>query len=262
MTVSRRHRLRTALLAGAALLCCAPVAYAVGEPLNTSAPALTRTGLELSTTNGSWIGQTRPFTYEWLRCSNGLLESCAPLAGEVDSTYTLSRGDIGSRIRSLVTASNGAGSARAASDPLGPVTEDSFPPEARPDPEPPEPARPALLRPRPVVVIAGLRRGRFTFVEELSIRGPVGALVRVRCRGRGCPVRRISTRIRSRRGVRLRRAQRTYRAGTVLEIRVVDSDRERIGKFTRVRFRARGGTPRRTDTCLEPGARRPSPCPS
>jgi len=110
------------------------------------------------------------------------------------------------------------------------------------------------------VVIAGLRRRRLTFVDELSVRGPAGAIVRLRCSGTRCPVRRLSTTIGARKRLRLRRAQGTYTAGTVLEIRVVDPDAERIGKYTRLRFRARGA-PARTDSCLRPGARRPSACP-
>ncbi len=261
MTTVRRHRLLVALLAGTAVFSCASLALAAGEPVNRSAPVVTRAELELTTTNGEWVGQTRPFTYEWLRCSNAFVESCSPLAGEETSTYTLHRRDIGSRIRSRVTASNAAGSASEPSAEIGPVSEDLFAAQPAPEPEPQPEPRPALLRPKPVVVIEGLRRGRFTFVTELSVRGPARALVRLRCRGRGCPVRRISTRISSRGRVRLRRAQRTYRAGAVLEIRVVDRRDERIGKFTRLRFRGNGALPRRSDSCLEPGARAPTPCP-
>lgn len=261
MTTVRRHRLRAVLLAGVAMLCATSVAAAAGEPVNQSAPVVTRAELELTTTDGSWIGQTQPFTYAWLRCPNAFLESCSPIPGEEGSTYTLRREDIGARIRSRVTASNAAGSASEPSAEVGPVTEGLFP-AAAPDPEPEPEPRPALLRPKPVVTIGGLRRGRFTFVNELSVTGPEGALVRLRCRGRGCPVRRISTRIPRRGRVRLRRAQRTYRAGALLQIRVVDPQGERIGKFTGARFRSRGRTPRTNNACLEPGERSPSPCPA
>lgn len=246
--------LLTALAIAAALSAFGSAAHAAGEPVNRSAPQLTRAGLNLSTTDGSWVGQTRPFTYEWLRCSTEALESCALIPGETRPTYVITRADIGSRLRSRVTASNQAGSAQAPSGQTGVVEERLFPA--------PPPPKPAFLSPRPVVVIAGLRRGRLTFVNELAVRGPTGALVRVRCLGKGCPVRKISTSIGTQRRLRLRRAERTYKAGAVLEIRVLDPGAERIGKFTRVKFRARGLTPLRTDACLKPGARVPSPCPS
>jgi len=238
-------------MAAALLSLFAPAAQAVGEPMNQSAPEVTRSGLELSTTDGSWVGQTMPFSYEWLRCTDAALESCTPIAGQTRPAYTITRADLGRRIRSRVTASNEAGSAQSPSMPTGVVEERLFP----------APPKPKLLTPRPVVVIAGSRRGKFTFVKELSVRGPAGALVRVRCFGKRCPARRLSTSIGSRRRLRLRRAQGTYLAGAVLEIRVIDRDGERIGKFTRVRFRGRSQVPVRTDSCLKPGAKRPSACP-
>ena len=255
MAISRK--LAAALSAAAALSFC-PSASAVGEPENRSAPQVTRSGLTLTTTDGTWVGQTEPYTYEWLRCADTTIESCRALSGETRRTYELNRADIGSRMRSRVTAYNPAGVANKVSAPTGVVEErlfDSPPPAPTPRP------RPRYLSPRPVVTIAGLRRGRFTFVNELSVRGPRFAVVRLTCRGRGCPVRRLGTRIGPSRRVRLRRAEGTYRAGTVLEIRVVDDARERIGKFTRVRFRGNGREPVRTDSCLQPGAKRPSPCP-
>jgi hypothetical protein len=113
------------------------------------------------------------------------------------------------------------------------------------------------MRPFPVVVVAGrLRRGR-TVISEFVVRGPRRARVRLRCRGRGCPFRRISHTIGRRKRVRVRRAERSYRAGIVVEVRVTAPNR--IGKFTRLRFRGRRA-PGRRDLCLRPGARRPTPC--
>ena len=243
------------VLSLAAVLCVCPPAFAVGEPVNRSPPEVTRAGLTLTTTDGTWSGQTEPFAYEWLRCGDTTVESCQAIPGETRDDYFLTRADTGSRVRSRVTAANPAGAANAVSAPTGVVEERLF--AAPPPPAP----RPEYLRPKPVVVIAGLRRGRFTFVNELIVRGPRFAIVRLRCRGRGCPVGRLETFIGSRRRVRLRRAERTYRAGNILEIRVVDDEGVRIGKFTRVRFRGGGSAPVRSDSCLRPGARRPSACP-
>jgi hypothetical protein len=114
------------------------------------------------------------------------------------------------------------------------------------------------LSPFPVVAIAGRIRGRTTRVSGFVIRGPYRAKVSLRCRGRGCPFSRITGTIGKRKRLRLRRAQRTFRVGQVLEIRV--TGRNRIGKFTRVTFR-RGRAPRRVDSCLRPAARTPSRCP-
>lgn len=246
--------LQAALVVAGALSLYPSSAPAAGEPVNRSAPVVSRTGLNLSTTDGSWVGQTQPFTYEWLRCASEALDSCGPISGATQPTYKIARADVGSRVRSRVTASNPSGSAKSASEAT--LVEERFFPAASPPPDP----RPSLLRPRPIVVIAGVRRGRRNLVNELSVSGPAGAIVRVRCFGKGCAVRRLSTTLPGNRRLRLRRAQGTYWAGAVLEIRVLDEDGERIGKFTRVRFRDRR-LPLRTDSCLNPGASRPTACP-
>lgn len=139
---------------------------------------------------------------------------------------------------------------------LPPATE---PPDGQ-APPPPAQSSPRRLSPFPVVLIAGRERGRTTRVTELRVRGPAGALVRIRCVGVACPMRRTEGTIGSRRRLRLRRAERSYRAGTALEIRVLDENEELVGKYTRVRFR-RGQTPLRIDSCLAPGSSHPSSCP-
>jgi len=137
-------------------------------------------------------------------------------------------------------------------------SEPSRPSEPAPSRDEPE-ARPAKLDPFPVVVIAGRQNRRTTRVTELSIRGPRNARVSLRCLGEGCPVRRVRATIGASKRLRLRRAERVYRAGTAIEIRV--TGRDRVGKYTKVRFRS-GRTPRRSDSCLQPGERSPSPCPA
>lgn len=62
-----------------------------------------------------------------------------------------------------------------------------------------------------------------------------------------------------RKRLRIRRAQRAFRAGQVLEVRVTATNR--IGKYTRIAFRRRR-TPRRRDLCLSPVMAKPSPCPA
>lgn len=237
-----------ALIAACAGLLPAGAAQAVGEPVNTAPPVLTLSGSTLITSDGTWLGQSRPFAYAWFRCASTALESCTQVPGQTNPSYPITAADSGKRIRSRVTAFNEVASASSFSGPTATI------PAA---PPPPPPAAPKL-DPFPRVVIAGRRRGSLTLVSELTVSGPRGALVRMRCRGRGCPVSRTGGTIGRRGRLRLRRAERTYRAGAVIEIRVLDEDEGRIGKFTRVRFRR--GIPVRMDSCLAPGASAPSRC--
>ena len=122
---------------------------------------------------------------------------------------------------------------------------------------PPEP-----LTPFPIVSMLAVVGDRGTKVEELVIRAPAGARIRVRCRGRGCPfrsfVRKAKAQARAARIVRIRRfGDHLLRPGTVIEIRV--TKRGEIGKFTRFLIR-KGKPPKRTDRCLPPGAKRPKRC--
>jgi PKD repeat protein len=136
-----------------------------------------------------------------------------------------------------------------------------------PAPAPAAPAptgarRPAALRlltPFPIVRIVGTFVGSRVKIKMLAVRAARGALVRVRCRGRGCPARRLSRRSTSyARPVRFRRLERQLRVGTVIEIFV--TKRGRIGKYTRFVIRS-GAAPLRRDACARPGATRPTRCP-
>jgi hypothetical protein len=57
----------------------------------------------LSASTGSWTG-TAPlsYRYQWQRCTPG----CQSIVGASASSYTLSAGDLGARVRVLVVASN------------------------------------------------------------------------------------------------------------------------------------------------------------
>jgi hypothetical protein len=72
----------------------------------------------LTAANGSWSG-TLPlsFGYQWQRCQPG----CVSIGGAGASGYIPAAGDLGAKLRVLVTASNAAGSAQAASAEVGPV---------------------------------------------------------------------------------------------------------------------------------------------
>ena len=129
---------------------------------------------------------------------------------------------------------------------------------------PPPPRGPALLRPFPIVRIAGRLTAAGARIRVLSVRAPAGARVRVICRGRGCP--RVASRAVVRAGaartgrVRFARLQRPLRAGVTIQVLVTKP--RRIGKYTRFTIR-RGLAPRRRDACLPPpgSGRRPRSCP-
>ncbi|MDQ3645042.1 MAG: hypothetical protein M3356_06000 [Actinomycetota bacterium] len=148
---------------------------------------------------------------------------------------------------------------------LTPGDTEGEPPRDDQDP-PPSPAKagPRKLDPFPVVIVAGRHGRRSTRVTQLSVKGPHEARVAVRCLGRGCPIRRAAATIPTSERVRVRKAQRVYRAGLVIEVRVTGEDpatgEDRVGKYTMIRFR-RGRTPARSDACLQPDSTEPSACP-
>ncbi|HET9115606.1 MAG TPA: hypothetical protein VFN33_05885, partial [Gaiellaceae bacterium] len=70
-------------------------------------------GKSLSTTSGSW-NTTASFAYQWQRCAASGSD-CVPIAGAVSASYSLVAADAGHVLRSVVTATNVAGTASAAS---------------------------------------------------------------------------------------------------------------------------------------------------
>ena len=99
-------------------------------PQNTALPSISGTaaaGSTLSATSGSWSGDTpMSFGYQWRHCdSSGA--NCASISGATNSTYTIANGDVGSRLRARVTATNGAGQANADSAATSVVTTTTSP---------------------------------------------------------------------------------------------------------------------------------------
>jgi hemolysin type calcium-binding protein/WD40 repeat protein len=96
-------------------------------PIQVTAPSINgagspQTGQQLSTTNGSWNGATGSFGYVWQRCDSGG-NACVNIGGATASTYIVVSADVGSTLRSVVTASNAAGVTQSsASSPTGVVT--------------------------------------------------------------------------------------------------------------------------------------------
>ena len=90
----------------------APVA-----PANITAPSIDGApylGADLGAEDGEWSG-TQPMTYayRWQRCDAA--DSCEDIEGATESVHTVTADDLKSRLRLVVTASNGAGSATAVS---------------------------------------------------------------------------------------------------------------------------------------------------
>jgi uncharacterized repeat protein (TIGR01451 family) len=79
-------------------------------PVNLTLPVLSgtaRSGLQLSTTNGSWQSSSPvSYTYRWRRCTSGV---CANIAGANSSTYTLTDFDVGTTVDVVVSATNTGG---------------------------------------------------------------------------------------------------------------------------------------------------------
>jgi RTX calcium-binding nonapeptide repeat (4 copies) len=93
--------------------------FIVGRlPANSAPPAVVgepREGRSLTASTGTWTG-TKPlrFSYGWLRCrADG--SPCTAIAGATSATLLLGAGDIDSRVRVVVTATNVAGSRSTAS---------------------------------------------------------------------------------------------------------------------------------------------------
>ena len=131
------------------------------------------------------------------------------------------------------------------------------------------PRPPVLLSPFPLVRLLGDVSSAGTRVRRLTVRAPQGSRIEVHCRGRGCPVRRRTrsrssrsslarVRVRAERTVRLKRLERTFRAGTILTVRVTRAGA--IGKYTRFRIRS-GRPPARKDLCVAPAPKRLVRCP-
>ena len=75
--------------------------------------------------------------YRWLRCEADRPNKCDTIGGATAASYVAVAGDLGSRLRVRVTATNALGSAEARSEPTAVVGEDPGPePTPTPTPEP------------------------------------------------------------------------------------------------------------------------------
>jgi streptogramin lyase len=84
---------------------------------NTGAPAITGTpalGVRLAVSNGTWTGGPIRYGYQWEDCDSAG-EACAFILGANNANYTPVAGDVGHKLRALVTGTNGDGSVVATS---------------------------------------------------------------------------------------------------------------------------------------------------
>jgi subtilisin family serine protease len=82
-------------------------------PANTGLPVVSGTaqdGQTLQSTTGTWTNSPTSYGYQWLRCG-ATGAGCANITGATSASYVLTSADVGSTIRSQVTATNSAGSA-------------------------------------------------------------------------------------------------------------------------------------------------------
>ena len=112
---------------------------AAAAPVNTSPPTISGTrqqNQKLSASTGSWTGDaTISYAFVWQRCSSSG-SSCGDISGATGTTYTLGSSDVGKTIRIVVTASNSAGRASAASSPTGTIAAAGTAPSATKQPNP------------------------------------------------------------------------------------------------------------------------------
>ena len=129
------------------------------KPANTAAPGLSGTpmvGQTLTGSTGSWSGSSPiSYGYQWQLCT----PTCSNIAGATGTTLPLQAGDRSADVRLIVTATNSAGSAQAASGVVGPVLASSAELEGQ---------LLAILVPRggAATIKALLKHGGYTFIFD------------------------------------------------------------------------------------------------
>lgn len=95
-----------------------PKTVPVGAPVAGAVPVIsgvTQSGQVLSSSTGTWSPAATSYAYRWQRCTSTSAGSCTIITGATASTYTVTTAETGKRVRVLVTGTNAAGSATAAS---------------------------------------------------------------------------------------------------------------------------------------------------
>lgn len=112
-------------------------------PTNTGLPTITGTaqvGQTLTTSQGGWQSNYLvDFAYGWLRC-DAAGNNCQAIGGAAGTTYVVAAADMGSTLRSQVTATNPAGQTKVSSVQTAVVP--GAPPKTSPPPPPTPPPPP------------------------------------------------------------------------------------------------------------------------
>jgi streptogramin lyase len=142
-------------------------------------------GSVVSVSDGGWAHEPSSLAFQWQVC-DAAGGACESLPGEVGRSTAVTQSELGRRLRAVVTASNVAGSANAASSPSAVVQAAPPPPIELPRPQPG--SRVPLPQVGSVMTWRFGWSPRFTVVDLLDVHNlPKSALVEVACRGGGCP---------------------------------------------------------------------------
>jgi streptogramin lyase len=152
-------------------------------PANLELPVISgqaAPGSVLTVTEGSWSHEPTSLTYQWQDCdmAGG---NCVNLKEAVMANHSLTSAEVGHTLRAVVTATNVGGAATAISNPSAVVVAPALIPNVLAP----------MSEPLPVIGSTmtwnfGWAR-RYTIVESLVMHGvPVGGVVEVTCRGKGC----------------------------------------------------------------------------
>jgi alpha-tubulin suppressor-like RCC1 family protein len=97
----------------------ATTAVGASNPVSAAAPSIienTPGTTTVTADEGSWHGSPPlTYSYQWESCTAVSEEACLPIVGAEEERFTPGAGQVGERLRLLVTVSNAAGSATAAS---------------------------------------------------------------------------------------------------------------------------------------------------
>jgi PKD repeat protein len=117
------------------------------------------------------------------------------------------------------------------------------------------------MSPSPRVRVRYLVAGRITRIARLTVRGPKGAVVRIRCRGKSCPTKKVlrAKITKTGRAVRFKRFERRLRAGTILQIYITKQGR--WGEYRKIRLR-KGKDAVWTDRCIKDFGAKVQRCPA
>ena len=112
------------------------------------------------------------------------------------------------------------------------------------------------MSPFPIVRTAGSFTAKRTFFTRVTVKAPVGVVVKASCikKKSKCRLRR---KLKTSKTVHLRPLERGYKSGTRIRLRLTAPGV--IGKYVEIRTR-RGQRPLRRDLCLRPGRIRPVSC--